>query len=165
MLRSQVVANWHSAVSGAVLRVFSCATVVLAAASLDCRKDKRPVPPAQQQLKYCADVMQMVFPKSTTLLAMEHVRGLDDVIYLKLRISPGDGLRLIQQSPFAMVPLSTVEKRVSPQEFTQLAWWDIDRVRKFQSASIELPKPAILKLLIDRDDSKKLTIYLEYWEM
>lgn len=165
MLRTQVVANRHSAVSSAVRRGLSCATVVLAAASLNCREDKPLVPPAQEALKYCADVMQMVFPKSTTPIAMEYVRGLDDVIYLKLRISPGDGVRLIQQSPFATVPLSTVEKSVSPQEFTHLAWWDVDRVRKFQSAGIELPKPAILNLLIDRDDSKKLTIYLEYWEM
>ncbi len=146
-------------------RAFSYVTVVLAAVALDCRKSESLTIPTQEQLKYCEDVMQMAFPKSATPLAMKYVRGLDDVIYLKLQISPGDGVRLIRQSPFATVPLSTVEKSVSPQEFTHLAWWDIDRVQKFQSAKIELPKPAILHLLIDRDDSKKLTIYLEYWEM
>jgi len=113
-------------------------------------------------LDECERIMMCDIPTSAEGLNYLLNKGMDDTIYLKLRLPREDLDIFINKSPFKDVALRT-DRRYPYWELDK-EWWDLDKPILFQSGEALLPKAKYLNILIDLDDPKIVIIYLCWLE-
>lgn len=120
---------------------------------------------AKQKLAEFSKLMHISFPPSTRLTNFKHIRGMDDVIFLKVEIAQEDLQSFIQNSPFANIPLRSREDNPIPiVGSTGPSWWNVKSVRKWKTGRARLPGAKALQTLIDLDHSNKVIVYLKWFE-
>lgn len=122
------------------------------------------VPPTAVQVNDYSRVMSLRLPAACEPLALEHVGGLDDIIFLKLRMTHEEAKELVANYPFKDLQLSQSEKHVTPEKWANFEPWKVDAVKQYRSGVAQLPDAKTLHILIDLDQPQFAIVYLEYRE-
>ena len=143
-----------------------CFLTVLFMKFMSCENHRRELsdPNAvKQKLKKYGHLMDIEFPPSTRLINFKEYHGIDDTVYLKIRIDKKDLQNFLTNSPFANEIL--VEPKDNPISVISPigpSWWNTKSVKNWKSGQIILPNFSYLNIFLDLDHTDKIIIYLEW---
>ena len=121
-------------------------------------------PPNAAQLQDTEKLMELKLPPSARPVAWNHSSWLDYRIFLKVEIDPSDLQALIQNSPFAAMPLNSKEHNF--YDGVGGGWWDDGgQAQRFLFGETLLPQgqqyqDRRLQILVDMDRKDVYLLYL-----
>lgn len=121
--------------------------------------DGQPIS-AIELLNDCEQKMRLKFPGSTVVVGYYYSHGLDDTIYLCIKINDDDLEGLINSMPTAITEWRPDRRFVSDAD---LSWWQPEKVKKYLSGQVLVNPGRALSILINKGE--ECEIYLRWNEL
>ncbi|HMP81372.1 MAG TPA: hypothetical protein PKA41_01545 [Verrucomicrobiota bacterium] len=122
-------------------------------------KERSDVPVTAAQLAECSQRMNVRFSTNTVALGFKkETGGMDDAIFLKVRMPVAEVEEFIAASPLANQQFGGLA--TLPGANTMPWWWNFTRKGKIRYAQTRLPKGEALHILIDAESDFSAIVYL-----
>lgn len=140
------------------LLVFSTLLIAL----LGCSRTSTPVikTPTAAQVAEFTNNARITFPSSALPIGWREERGMDDALWLQVRMPAQDLPGFLDGSPFRSTNLTTND------QYGVFDFGDFLRTppMRYRSGEQVLPNARVLKMLIDESDTTNVVVYLMWHE-
>jgi|GEM_PF-7036619 len=108
--------------------------------------------------------MGVEFPTNTIPEWIWHRPGLDDSVYLRVRLA-ATSLVVFKKSPAFRDAVWRSDRKFVPRVLhRKIDWWEVDSVKRFESTSVLWRDTTFLNVLISLDKSEYVTVFLQWGE-